>query len=73
MSKKSGFEEILKAISLMTKDEKDTLIGNLTKMDFELASKLKAKLYQLKDLEFVTDKMMSDFLLCPYTTLFIFL
>ncbi|POB14755.1 FliG C-terminal domain-containing protein [Halobacteriovorax sp. DA5] len=61
-SKESGFEAILEAISLMNKEEKETLISNITKMDFELADKLRASMYRLKDLQFITPQMMSEFL-----------
>lgn len=60
--KKSGFEEILAAISLMNKEEKDTLIGNLSRMDAQLAQKLKKSLYRLSDLRYITPQMMSEFL-----------
>lgn len=61
-SKESGFEAILEAISLMNKEEKETLISNITKMDFDLADKLRASMYRLKDLQFITPQMMSEFL-----------
>ncbi|EPZ50981.1 FliG C-terminal domain protein [Bacteriovorax sp. BAL6_X] len=61
-SKESGFEAILEAISLMNKEEKETLITNITKMDFDLADKLRASMYRLKDLQFITPQMMSEFL-----------
>lgn len=60
--KKSGFEEILEAISLMNKEEKDTLIGNLSRMDAQLAQKLKKHMYRLSDLRYITPQMMSEFL-----------
>lgn len=61
-SKESGFEAILEAISLMNKEEKETLISNITKIDFDLADKLRASMYRLKDLQFITPQMMSEFL-----------
>ncbi|MGI4993169.1 FliG C-terminal domain-containing protein [Halobacteriovorax sp. GFR7] len=61
-SKESGFEAILEAISLMNKEEKETLISNITKMDFDLADKLRTSMYRLKDLQFITPQMMSEFL-----------
>ncbi|RZF20968.1 hypothetical protein DAY19_13365 [Halobacteriovorax vibrionivorans] len=60
--KESGFKSILEAISLMNKEEKDTLIGNLSRMDAQLAQKLKANMYRLKDLLYITPKMLSEFL-----------
>lgn len=60
--KESGFKAILEAISLMNKEEKDTLIGNLSRMDAQMAQKLKANMYRLKDLLYITPKMLSEFL-----------
>ena len=58
----SGIEEIVKALALMNSQEQSKLLENLAKKDPSIALEIKTKLYQFSDIQYLTPKMLVDFI-----------
>ena len=57
-----GVDGIIKALQLMNSEERDRLLSEVSKKDPHMAELINEKLYSLSDLEFVSDKMLVEFL-----------
>lgn len=59
---KGGVDGIIKALQLMNSEERDRLLSEVSKKDPRMAELINEKLYSLSDLEFISDKMLVEFL-----------
>ncbi len=57
-----GFEAIIKALQLMTSAERKRIISDMAKKDSAMAAAIESKLFGIRDLENITDKMLVEFL-----------
>ncbi|EQC46024.1 FliG C-terminal domain-containing protein [Bacteriovorax sp. Seq25_V] len=57
-----GLGEMIKALSLLSKDERDKLLKNLALKDQALADIIKSQLNSLEDLRYISPKMLVEFL-----------
>ena len=57
-----GVDGIIKALQLMNSEERDRLLSEVSKKDPRMAELINEKLYSLSDLEFISDKMLVEFL-----------
>ncbi len=57
-----GLGEMIKALSLLDKDERDRLLKNLALKDQALAQIINSQLYSLEDLRYISPKMLVEFL-----------
>ncbi len=57
-----GLDGIIKALQLMTNSERERIITDLAKKDPRMADLIESHLFSIKDLEFITDKMLVEFL-----------
>lgn len=57
-----GVDGIIKALQLMDSEERDRLLSEVSKKDPRMAELINEKLYSLSDLEFISDKMLVEFL-----------
>ena len=57
-----GIDGIIKALQLMNSEERDRLLSEVSKKDPRMAELINEKLYSLSDLEFISDKMLVEFL-----------
>lgn len=62
MPLRSGPDEIIKMLQLMSAEEQTRLLSDMEKQDPKMASFLKENLYTLEDLVHMTPKMLQDFL-----------
>lgn len=57
-----GIDGIIKALQLMNSEERSRLLSEVSKKDPHMAELINEKLYSLSDLEFISDKMLVEFL-----------
>lgn len=57
-----GLDEIIKALQLMSSNERKRLINDLAQKDPNMAEAIKSRLYNLEDLKYLTPQMLVEFL-----------
>ncbi len=57
-----GLLSIIKAMQLMSHAERSRIISDIAKKDPQMASAIEKGLYSIKDIEFISEKMLVEFL-----------